>query len=244
MKALPAIILTVVLLLCGCNSTDKAGDSLRQAKAYAQKGDFEKALQELVWFHNNALQIDRSYSGVRLSFALDEWVELGRRYPRAMEELKSIRDKKASLLAGGDTNRELFCDVEAINEHLGDERSTALLFKQIEARNPAFAGSLYEAAEKSLIAAGEYPLARKYMGDPQEPFATAANNFESGLVFAAKQSQNSGIARKAIEEIFSERVVRLVTVLARTGDSPGARGIQTEALKHLDNEAIKNALVQ
>src|SRR5258707_14878994 len=67
MKALPAIILAVVLLFCGCNSSDKAGDALRQAKVYAQRGEFEKALQEQVWFHNNALQVDRSYYGVRLS---------------------------------------------------------------------------------------------------------------------------------------------------------------------------------
>ncbi len=244
MKALPSIVLAVVLLLCGCNSSDKAGDALRRAKSYAQKGEFEKALQEHIWFHDNALQVDRSYYGVRLSFALDEWVELGRKYPRALEELKNIRDKKASLLAGGDTNPELFHDVEAINEHLGDTRSTAVLFKQIEARNSTFAGSLYEIAEKSLIAAGEYPLARKYLGDPQGRFTTATNNFERGLVFAAKHSQNGDMARKATEEIFSELVVRLVTVLARTGDSPGAHGIQTEALRLLDNEAIKNALVQ
>ncbi len=242
-KALPTVI-AVVLLLCGCNSTDKAGDALLRAKSYAQKGEFEKALKEHVWFHNNALQVDRSYYGVRLSFALNEWVELGRKYPKALEELKNIRDKKASLLAGGATNPELFHDVEAINEHLGDTRSTALLFKQIEARDSTFAGSLYEVAEESLIAAGEYPLARKYLGDPQERFATATNNFERGLAFAAKQSQNGDVARKATEEIFSERVVRLVTVLAKTGDSPGARGIQTEALRLLDNGAIKNAQVQ
>jgi hypothetical protein len=243
MKASPAVILAV-LLVCGCNSSDKAGDALRQAKSYAQKGEFEKALQKHVWFHDNALQVDRSYYGVRLSFALDEWVELGRKYPRALEELKSIRDKKASLLSGGDTNPELFHDVEAINEHLGEMRSTSVLFKQIEARNPVFAGSLYEVAEKSLITMGEYPLARKYLGDPQGRFATATNSFERGLLFAARQSQNSDIARRATEKIFSERVVRLVTVLAKTGDFPGARGIQSEALKLLDNEGIKNALVQ
>src|SRR5262249_300964 len=145
-----AIILAVVLL-GGCNSSDKAGDALRRAKTYAQKGEFEKALQEHVWFHDNALQGDRSYYGVRLSFGLDEWVELGRKYPKALEELKNIRDKKTSLLSSGDTNPELFHDVAAINEHLGDTRSTAALFKQIESRNPVFADSLYEIAEESLI---------------------------------------------------------------------------------------------
>ncbi|MEI7732271.1 MAG: hypothetical protein WCO56_22030 [Verrucomicrobiota bacterium] len=89
---------------------------------------------------------------------MDEWVELGRKYPRELEELKSIRGKKTTLLAGGDTNPELFQDVEAINEHLGEARSTAVLFKQIEAGNSSLAASLYEVAEKSLIAAGEYGL--------------------------------------------------------------------------------------
>jgi len=35
-----------------------------------------------------------------------------------------------------------------------------------------------------------------------------------------------------------------VTVLAKTGDSPGAHGIHAEALKFLDNEAIRNALTR
>jgi tetratricopeptide (TPR) repeat protein len=239
MKPLPPI-LALVLLLCACKPADKAGDALRRAQAYAQQGQFQKALQEHVWFHNNALQVDRSYYGVRLSFALDDWVKLGSKYPPALEELKTIRDKKTSLLAGGDPNPELFHDVDAINEHLGDTRSTAALFKQIDARNPAFAGSLYEIAEQSLIAAGEYPLARKYLGDPQARFATATNNFQRGLVFAANHLQNGDIARKATEQIFSERVVRLLTVLDKTGNSPGARAIQTQALKLLDNDAIRN----
>jgi hypothetical protein len=63
-------------------------------------------------------------------------------------------------------------------------------------------------------------------------------------VFAAKHSENGGMARQATEEIFSERVVRLITVLARSGDSPGAHRIQSEGPNLLDNEAIKHALVQ
>jgi tetratricopeptide (TPR) repeat protein len=241
MKALTTTLLAL-LIVCGCHPKDQAGDVLRQAKEYAQKGMFEQALQKHIWFHDNALQVDRSYYGVRLSFALDDWVELGRKYPKALEALREIRDKKVSLLAGGDTRPELFQDVEAVNEHLGDSRATVTLFKQIEARNPVFAGSLYEVAEKSLIAAAEYRLARRYLGDAQERFAWAKQCYQRGLAYAAKNSEHADMARKASQENFAERVVRLITVLTQTGDQAQAREIQAEALRLCDSERIKNAL--
>ena len=241
MRAFAGIVVAVILL-CGCNSRDKAGDALRQAETYARRGEFEKALERHIWFHNHALEIDRSYYGVRLSFALSDWIELGKKYPKALAKLKEIRDAKTARLSAGELNPELFHEVAAINDHLGDPKSTALLFRQIEARNAGFAGSVYDVAEESLLAADEYGLARKYLGDAWVRFATATNHYEQGLRFARMQSENADIARKAEETIFSGRVVRLLAVLDKTGDPAEAHAIQTESLKLLDNEKIRNAL--
>ena len=41
-----------------------------------------------------------SYYGVRLSFALSDWVELGTLYPKALDTLKGIRAEKTSRFSG------------------------------------------------------------------------------------------------------------------------------------------------
>jgi hypothetical protein len=48
--------------------------------------------------------------------------------------------------------------------------------------------------------------------------------------------------RRAMEHIFTEKVVRIIAVLQKTGDKAAAQEIQTEALKTLENERIRAAL--
>jgi ribosomal protein S7 len=58
----------------------------------------------------------------------------------------------------------------------------------------------------------------------------------------AKTSKSGDAPRRAFEGIFTDEVVRIITVLRETGDKTGAKKIQTEALKTLDNATIRNAV--
>lgn len=156
--------------------------------------------------------------------------------------MRDIRDKEASLLAAGNTNSALFHDVEAINDNLNEVRSTVELFKQIEARDPAFAESIYMVAEKPLVASGEYALARKYLGNPEKRFVRAKQLYERGIKHAATQSPTAEMSHRAMENIFAERMIRLIAVLDKTGDKAGAQAIQAKALQVLNNDEIKNAI--
>jgi hypothetical protein len=154
--------------------------ALEDARRFAAQGKFEEALEKHVRFHNHVLEVDQGYYGVRLSFALSDWVELGERYPKALETLKRIRDEKTARLVAGETNRELFHDVEAINDHLVESKDTVDLFRKIEVRQPEFAASIYDVADEALIDAGEYALAKKYLGDPMARFAAATQTLRQG----------------------------------------------------------------
>ncbi len=226
--------------MCSCGSKGPMGDPLDEARRLAEQGRFEEALQKHIWLHDHVLESQPSYYGVRLSFALADWVDLGRKYPKALEALKSIRDKKTSRLVAGEGDKRLFHDVRSINENLGESKETVELFKQIEARRPEFASSIYDLADKEMIEAGEYALARRYLGDPAARLSTARSHFDSGLVFA-RTGQRGDASRQAFETIFTERVVRIITVLDKTGEHELARRIQSEALKVLDNSGIRNA---
>jgi hypothetical protein len=122
---------------------DKAEKSLNEARRLIKEGQYARAVRQLVWFHNNALKVRPSYYGVRLSFALRDWLELGEKYPPAIEKLKRIMDAKTTRLERGAKSRELFHDIVAINDYLGRTQKTVQLFKAIDASDPAFASMIY-----------------------------------------------------------------------------------------------------
>ena len=156
------LILLLLLNMCACSPKDQAKEALDAARDLAAKGEYDQALEKHIWFHDHALGVDQSYYGVRLSFALSDWVKLGENYPKALSRLKAIRDEKASRLLAGEENRDLFHDVESINDHLGEMKATVELFKTIDASQPDFAASVYELAVESLVVFQELELARKY----------------------------------------------------------------------------------
>ena len=236
-----ALMLMIAMSMCSCQPKDDGHLALDDARRLAGQGDYEGALAKHVWFHDNALTVRSSYYGVRLSFALSAWVELGKKYPKALEKLSSIRDEKTSRLLSGEAKKELFHDVESINQHLGETKSTVELFKRIEAVDPDFAGRIYDIASEALLQAREYALAKKYLGDPTNRLATAKRNLEEGMAFV-KTGKNGDATRRAFESIFTDEVVRLITLLKETDENAGARNIQTEALKTLDSDAIRNAI--
>ena len=53
---------------------------LDEAKHLTATGHFEEALQRYLWYHDQAREFDGNAS---LISALSQWVELGRRYPKA-----------------------------------------------------------------------------------------------------------------------------------------------------------------
>ena len=190
--------------------------------------------------HNNALAVRPSYYGARLSFALAYWVELGRKYPPALQKLKFIRDEKSARLSSGTKEREPFHDVVSINEYLGEQERTVDLFKKIDSSDPEFASKVYDLADSALVGSKEFVLAKKHLGDPAARFAHAKADFDDGMEYAKKKEADA--SRQASERIFTEDVVRIITILRETGDRDSAKKIQGDALSVLNNPAIREAL--
>ena len=232
----------ILLGLCACSPRETPKTALDNARRLTEQGRYDDALQKHLWFHERALEQDRSYYGVRLSFALAQWVELGRQYPPALDALKRIRDTDTAQLVAGRTDRELMHDVASINDYLHEPEATVEAYKKIEASHPEFAAQVYDLVDEALVDAGAYDLARKHLNDPMERFATAKRNYDNGIWFAARHTESSDASREATESIFTDRVLRLITVLERTGDQKLARELQAEALKVLDSPRLRAAL--
>jgi len=126
---------------------------LSEAQNLTSRGRYEESLQRHLWFHQHASEIDPAYKAVRLSFALSDWTELARRYPKAKQALIEIRDHKTRELAAGRGHFDLFMDVASINQHLQEEAATLALFKLIEQSDPQLArqcANVMEAGSNSI----------------------------------------------------------------------------------------------
>jgi hypothetical protein len=220
-----------------------AEDGLERARRFAEQGKYEEALREHIDFHDNILRTQPDMYGVRISFALSHWIDLGRKYPKALTAMKEIRDQKTTRLLNAETNREIFHDVASINGYLDEKHSTATLFQQIETKESSFAKSIYDLAEDSLVADGQYALARKYIGTPDEAFQRARAKYNRGMDYVNRQPpERQSSPRGAFENIFADSVVRLLLILQNTGDEARAKTIQADALKIVEHDRIKDAL--
>src|SRR6185436_13647542 len=93
-------------------------------------------------------------------------------YPKAKEALIEVRDRGVNAFAQRRGYPSLFQEISSINDYLPDRDATITLFKKTDAINPLLARQCYPAAEKVLVAAGEYELCLKYFGDYKTAFAT------------------------------------------------------------------------
>jgi hypothetical protein len=228
---------------------------LSDAKDFMTKGQYEEALQRHIWYHNHALEYDQGQTGVRLSFALSQWVELGRRYPKAKQALIEIRDCDTQKLAGGEGYFNLFMDVSSINRELQDEDATYALFKTIQAKDPKLAQQCYYSIEDLLARKGEYELCLKYIGDPQAKFEMLQHQFDMlrqleqrTAVMQHEHPMPSGFpdttesAKKVHENLFVGQVRQLIEILVATGHKTDAEKIRAQAVAILDDPRLKSAV--
>jgi hypothetical protein len=139
---------------------------LQEAQADARARNYEAALAKHVWFHEHALEFNRSLTGVRLSFALGDWMALADAYPPALEKLKETREATRLRLdptQGGRPTFEDFQALESINEALEEDDATVAAFRLLDEHKPRTARRAFPVALRALVQAKEYKVCGKYV---------------------------------------------------------------------------------
>ena len=239
-----------------------------EARTLATQGRYEEALQRRIWYHNHALEYDPGQTGVRLSFALSEWVELGRHFPKAKQALLEIRDHQTQELLEGRGHSEMFSEVEALNRELQKQDETYALFKKLETSDPQLAGQCYFWVESALVQKGEYDTCLRYLGDPQRRFEiiqrawkqmkafedqSAARRREQSERHKAMAKTNSAYTSLAApfdlptpppyaDPRFIEQTRQLIEILVATDHKADAEKIRDQAVALLDDGRLKSAV--
>lgn len=166
MKKTAFMIVVVMFFVLSCSDPGDPEKVLARARKYYEQGNYEKALQDHIWFHDNALKYKPSLYGVRLTFALLDWIELGKKYPKAHNELIEIRNRKAYQIRKKRGTQELFHDVKSINTYLHENQRTVDLYKEMTDCDFDLAKQCYSLAKDDLIAHQEFELCNQMMEAP------------------------------------------------------------------------------
>jgi hypothetical protein len=202
---------------------------LTEARQLAARGDHAAALEKYLWFHRHVLEHDTSYAGVRLSFALSEWFELGEKYPPAREALLSVRDEAAAAVERGEGTFELFHDVASINRVLGEDEETVRLFREADRRYPELAQQCYHVAEPVLAAHGDYATCARYIPDLEKRLE-AIGQLHRATLEIAETNPRLGSPEARLREYaqtrLAEQTGRLVAILEGVGRAADAERVR------------------
>jgi hypothetical protein len=193
---------------------------LAEARALASQAEYDAALEKYLWFHRHALEYNEAIAGVRLSFALDEWVQLGEKYPPARDALLSVRDDAIRAFADGKGSFLLFMDVAAINRYLHDDARTVQLFKLLHRGQPELAGQCYAVAERVLVQGGEYATCVGYLPDLGQRLEAIRQSYLMTLEIAEQNlllSSPEARLKEYADLRLTEETNRLIAILEGVG---------------------------
>jgi hypothetical protein len=219
-----------------------AQERLHAAHVASIEGRYEHALAEFMWFHEHALAEEPALYGVRLSFALSYWTELGQSYPPALQALRAVRDHKNHSLLAGTTGRELFHDVEAINQYLGEPEATSRLFEQLVQTNPAFAASCANLALEALVGAGNFTLAARYLPDPGAHVAKLARDLSEDVARISERPRSKSPRYKAYTWNFAKDLQLIMSVLSGAGRTAEAQACHEIAFSDIKPWYVQRAV--
>jgi len=219
---------------------DKIYDEAQEdTKAYR----YELALEKHVWFHHNALKYERSLYGVRLSYALSDWLDLAKVYPPALVKLQEVRDQAAHNVKNGVNPYAFFHDFKSINEELGENEQTVNLFQWLDFNQPKIAKKVYRLAQPALQADKEYNLSGKYLDSAVE-YKYLVKKFRIRKAFEKKE--NNPYLNGFADNFFTHHVSTLVALLVINKRHSEARLMAEQGKQELENEefwmALKSAL--
>jgi hypothetical protein len=199
------------------------GEILNRGRAAALEGRHEEGLRDFIWFHENALEHDRAYYGVRLSFALGYWKELGDVYPPALEALETVKRRCEAALLCGAGKRDLFHDLESINRELGRVGDTYELFRILNSQHPDIAKRCADLAIGAMVEACDFKLASEHLPHPEDYLLWLSDRLNDDLGRTGVPPATARRRREAYVHNYCHDVRIVVQILKGLGNSEAAK---------------------
>jgi hypothetical protein len=206
-----------------------ARDSLVRAREASRADDYPTALENYRYFFEHALSDRASLYGVRLSYCLDEWTRLGRKYPQALVALEERR-QEALFRLEATREPEHFHDFECISKYLNVHGEALDQFRVYHGADPELAASIVRFIWSSLVEARAWDLCSAYLGEPDQRYARAVAKFDEAMTVCRANPEFGGAEfEKQIQGWFVRDVSEVIRVLSSTGRAQEAQEFHLRA---------------
>lgn len=224
------------------NSENDGVQDFHELSALAEAGKFKEALDKHLWFHEASREFP-GMGGVRLSYALDTWMELAEKYSPAMEALINLRNTNRDTLLKGDGTFDNFHDLSAIDRVLGESEDTFSVFLEIHNNYPEQAKRYYHVVENLIVERKAYDICECYLTDPKEKYSHLQHMHEMNIeLINSNPTMDNDEFREYTKESFVNGVCQLIEILLALHKNDIAEEIQKQALTYFDNKLIREAI--
>ncbi|HTD03970.1 hypothetical protein [Undibacterium sp.] len=222
---------------------EKAGRILKEAREALRVQDYPLALELYEWFFDHAMDDGSSgYYGVRLSYCLDEWAQLGRVFELARTKLEQRRAQSIQELERTRDARK-FHDFVAICRYTDAMGLAIDTFLECRNSDRELAKDMFLFIKDDLAAAGQWEVCSAYIENADDAYVTALMKLDNSLEFSQKHPERGGGEFELhVKGAYVKNVTYLVTVLTHTHRTDEAQRICQRANKDMQERGLKEFL--
>ena len=210
-----------------------------RARQAREEGRFEDALNDHLWLHEHALEVSPDWNGVRLSFALRDWIYLAQQFPSARAALQAIRDRESARMLKGEATVERFREIASINEALGEVPATHQLFLSLDSIDSAVAEQCAELAMNALVKCEDFQLARRFLPSPRQRIAQLAERLNGAADALAGQPASAAPTLLAFVLNYAKEVRLVLAVLRGMEENDEADNMKKAALDAIRSDGLR-----
>ncbi|MEZ0225709.1 MAG: hypothetical protein ACAH83_14230 [Alphaproteobacteria bacterium] len=217
-------------------------ETIEKARTAFTDGNYADALELYDHFYEHALEADPSYYGVRLSYCLDEWAELAKKYQPAKVRLE---EKMATALRLLDTTRnpERFHDYHAICHFLKCPDKSIEKFFGYHDSDPQLALSLFSFIRDDLVAAKQWNVCSTYLSHPEKQYSNFLEAFDGSMRLAHKQEQPDEFESFS-KEWFVTNAGNLLLILKNAGRKQEAEAIYQQCSVDMQSRKFADLIAE
>lgn len=217
--------------------SDDVEQALNDAVKLADEGQHEKALERHQWFHENATKYSPAHLGVKLSFALADWAELGKAYPPALEALKKEGAEAAAGFRKNPNDPAVYFEAVSIHLYLDDLAEVKKLY--YEGRHHKSVDSIFILSLEKLTASDDRAWLKDIIGDPKLRLkAIADQHAQIQAILKDQKDFEPGDMQSPTEG----QLVALIRITAKLDGPAAGKLMLNNALKVLDTAKVRAAL--
>jgi hypothetical protein len=211
--------------------------------AYLQNIDklvAEKKYQQALEAHQYFFEESKKSSGmggVRVSFALSSWAQLGSVYPPALIALSKIASEHKALILSGKGSFYIFQEYHSINSYIGKNSETLETFLTADKKYPSQAKDYYLSVKELLISEGKFDIIKKYANDPIYEYESIRNERERAL--SQLRQKVAGNTIEAINSEFEVKVKGLIEVTQKIGMQAEAEEIKRRSESYINGNLLR-----